>query len=135
MHIEETTTRFGRGDPAQAERGEHGRRVERSARALRGKFAGHLGAERGVTHLQVLVTDLLTARHQAERERNRIEAGVALGVLEPHQAVLGRLLDPFDHRPALGLVGFDRGHRMFVTFARSGEADGVFHRQLRSRTD
>ena len=116
---------------AESERREHrgGARL-RAGGALLVPGANVLGEGR-VAELQVVERDPLAPREEAERELRRIELAVALHVLEPHEAVLRRLLRALDDRPACLLVGLERlrdARRMLEQ--RLHQRDRVLHRQL-----
>jgi hypothetical protein len=91
---------IGEQEAAHAERCEHGRRrrgallswvTRRGERPAREPLV-HPRHERRIPHLEILVGDPQAARQQGERELDRLERHVALGVLEPLEAHLGRAL-------------------------------------------
>ena len=90
---------------------------------------------------EVVVGDTLRARHQIEREQDRVLLHVAAGVLEPLQARLGGLLRLEDLDPTPLLIAGQRGGHVRVvgTGTRSDEGvhegDGVLHRELRAGPD
>src|SRR5437762_3220855 len=77
-----------------------------------------------------------TARLQAERELRRLQPPVvALGVLEPLEARLGRPLQRLDLRPPLGFVGGQRASHVAMLAKRLRQRDGVFYRELGTGAD
>src|SRR5207253_3940667 len=62
-------------------------------------------------------------------------AVIALGLLEPLETRLGRALQGFHLRPALGLVGGQRAPDLAMLAQRAAERDGVFHGQLGAGAD
>ncbi len=107
---------------------------------LSGHPAIHLVHERGVALPQVLVRNAQTSREEREGELHRLQAEVALGVLEPLKAGLGGTLQRLDRTTALGLVGGQGlGKRPGVGRAgtdppqRLGQRHAVEHGQARAR--
>ena len=112
-HIGQTTTRLASSSPRSrsgvnigggAWPSRVGRRADARARNHRVDPRDQLR----VAPAQVVVGDPLRARHQVEGELDRVLAQVALRVLEPLEAGLGRLLQLDDVDPARVLVGRER---------------------------
>ena len=128
----------GQDELAQPERYEHGRRHRLGGNGhlalvggLRREPAVHRLDELGVADLEVVVRDAQAAGEQAEGELERLEPSVvALGLLEPLEAHLGRPLDRLHLGPPLLLVGVERAGDVAVTVERRGQRDGVLHREL-----
>ena len=91
---------------------------------------------RGIAQAQVFVTDALAARQQAVRELLGREDGVASDVFEPLGRIARRVLK-FEHLDAPRCLVF-RQRLLDISIAggeRVGQADRIFHRQFRARTD
>src|SRR3989454_427995 len=133
----------GEHEVAQPERREHRRRGRLGGDAeaalvsrLGREPAVHRLHELGVADPEVLVGDAQAAREQAEGELDRFQpAVVALGLLEPLEAHLGRPLRALHQRPPLVLVGRQGAGDLPVLLEGPAQRDGVFHGQLGARPD
>ena len=127
----------GQHEIAQAERQEHRRDRPAAVRALHGPGEVLVDArdEPGIAHAQVVVGDAAAARQQVEREHAGLLADVARDALEPLEARLRGALRALHDRPALVLVGGERGPDVAAVAERPREGDRVLHRELRARPD
>ncbi|HEX9918205.1 MAG TPA: hypothetical protein VGA87_03505, partial [Pyrinomonadaceae bacterium] len=91
--------------------------------------------ESGVAPLEILVVDLLAARHQAVGEGQGRKVHVVARALEPDETFVGGLLIIFDDGPAHAL---ELGERIRHAAARNQtaiERDSIFEGELRARPD
>ena len=97
--------------------------------------AVHILDERRIALPQVLVGDAQASSQQREPELDRLQAHVALRVLEPLEAGLGGALKRLDSRAALGLVVGQRVAQDLVAVEGPGQRNGVQHRQAGAGAD
>jgi hypothetical protein len=79
--------------------------------------------------------DSQTSRQKIERELQRLEIHVALGVLEPLQADLCCTLQALHCRSPLGFVRGERRRDVLMAPESAYQCDRIFDRELRSRAD
>ena len=89
--------------------------------------------EVAIPKTEVIVSDRLRPRHQAEIELNGIHIPVPPDILEPRQRNVGGVLGTLDLVTAVFIVQFQSGARIGFRLATFEQRDRVFHRQLGPR--
>ena len=105
---------------------------------LRGDPFVHARDKLRIAHPQVLVRDAQPPRQQRERELERLERHVALGVLEPLEGRLRGALQALDRRSPRAprrRASADGDRRSRSTSDSRTQRDRVLHRQPRARAD
>ena len=134
MSIGETTTRFGNCSARRRSGMNIGGRGDATHHA--GEAAVDRRDELRIAQPQVVVCHAAAARQQIERELRPLLIDVARQALEPLERRLRGALRALDDRPALGLVGRERGGHVVAGCAkRPRQRDRVLHRELGPRTD
>ncbi len=121
--------------PAQPEGLEHGRLGRVRARSFLRHHAPHLLHEFRRAEFEVVPSDGLGARHDAEGEAGGMEVPEAADLLEPHQRHVGRVLRLLHVLAPRSLEALQAGWHVAAVEEGLVQRDGILHRELRAAAD